>query len=274
MLVQDAVREMPVTSFLAFRFLSGAALVAALFRRPLARLGRSGFGAGLRMGFWLTAGYVLQTYGLQRTSVSNTGFITGLFVVLTPLLGALLYGQRAGRLAWIAASVSTVGLFLLSGVGGWLYPEGDLLVLLCAGAFAMHILVTARSVRHHDAGALCAVQLGVCGGATLLAAIAAGDLRLPPSTLAWEAVAVTALLASALGFLVQSFAQRWTTPARTALLLASEPGFAGLFAYLIKGERLSALGWMGAGLIMGSIVAVEAAGSRPPRAPLAQEDPG
>lgn len=134
-LVQDAVREMPVTSFLAFRFLSGAVLVAALFRRPLARLGRSGFGAGLRMGFWLTAGYVLQTYGLQRTSVSNTGFITGLFVVLTPLLGALLYGQRAGRLAWIAASVSTVGLFLLSGVGGWSYPEGDLLVLLCAGAW-------------------------------------------------------------------------------------------------------------------------------------------
>jgi drug/metabolite transporter (DMT)-like permease len=256
-LVQDAVRELPVTTFLAYRFTSAGLLLAVLFARPLARLGAAGWKAGLRMGVYLTAGYVLQTYGLQRTTASNAGFITGLFVVLTPLFGAALYGQRASRVAWSAAGVSAVGLFLLSGLGGNLHPEGDTLVLLCACAFALHILATSRAVRDHHAGALAAVQLGFCGAVNLVGAAAAGDLQAPPSSLVWTALVVTSLVASALGFLVQTYAQKWTTPARTALLIASEPAFAGLFGYLLKDERLSALGWTGAGLIMASIVTVE-----------------
>jgi len=221
------------------------------------------------MGAFLTAGYILQTLGLEATSVSNAGFITGLFVVLTPLMGALVLSERIGAAAWAAAAVSAVGLFLLSGTGqGGLNLRGDGLVLLCAVAFAAHILMTARAVRRHDAGALLVVQLGVCGAFCLAVAAVAGDLEVPRGATVWSALLVTALVASALGFFVQTFAQRHAPPARTALILASEPAFAGLFGYLLAGDRLGSLAWLGAALIMAAIVAVETMERLRPRPPL------
>jgi drug/metabolite transporter (DMT)-like permease len=237
-----------------------------VFWRPLRRLDAAGWRAGLVMGAFLTAGYILQTYGLERTSASNAGFITGLFVVLTPMLAALVLRERVGAVAWAAAAVSTLGLYLLAGTGGNLHARGDGLVLLCALAFAAHILATARGVERHDAGALVAVQLLVCGAACIAIAAVAGQLEAPRGATVWSALIVTALVASALGFFVQTFAQRHAPPARTALILASEPAFAGLFGYLLADERLSAVAWLGAGLILLAIVAVELAPRlRPPR---------
>jgi drug/metabolite transporter (DMT)-like permease len=251
-----------------------AILVAILFRRELRTLGRDGLRAGLVMGAFLTAGYVLQTFGLEATTPSNAGFITGLFVVLTPLLGALVLGQRAGRTSWIAAGVSAVGLFLLSGPGGGdLRPEGDGLVLLCAVALAAHILATDRGVRDHPVGALVAVQLATVGLTCFVAAAALGQLEVPRGATVWSAIVVCAIVASALGFLVQTYAQRYADPARTALILASEPAFAGLFGFLLAGDRLTALGWLGAALILGSIVAVELR-NRPAPATVGSADGG
>ena len=264
-MVQDAVELLPVLAFLAYRFVPAALLVGIAFRRRLRALGADGWRAGLVMGGFLTAGYVLQTFGLERTTASNAGFITGLFVVLTPLLGALVLRRRAGATAWAAAAVSAVGLALLSGVSGDL-RSGDALVLGCAVAFAAHILVTDRGVAVHDVGSLVAVQLGACGLACLVAAAAAGDLEVPRGATVWAALLVTSLLASALGFFVQSYAQQHADPARTALILASEPAFAGLFGYLLADERLTAAGWAGATLIVAAIVAVDLVPRlRPPR---------
>ena len=265
-MVQDAVERLPVTAFLAYRFIPAALLVAAFAAPGLRRLGPRGWLAGAVMGVFLTAGYLLQTFGLQETSASNAGFITGLFVVLTPLLGAVVLRQRAPRAAWLAAGAATVGLFLLSGAGAQFTFGGDGLVLLCAVAFSAHILATDRAVDIHDTGALVAVQLGVCGGLCLAAAAAAGQVEAPRGQTVWLALAVTSLLASALGFLVQTYAQQHAPPARTALILASEPAFAGLFGFLLAGDRLSALGWLGAAIILTAIVAVEAVPRlRPPR---------
>jgi drug/metabolite transporter (DMT)-like permease len=257
-MVQDAVAVLPVMSFLAFRFLTASAVVAIVFRKELTRLSATGWRAGALMGFFLMVGYVFQTLGLQRTSASNAGFITGLFVVLTPLFGALFLGMVAGTVAWTAAAVSAVGLVLLSGTGGDLHLVGDGLVLVTACSFSFHILATDRAVKDHDVGALLAVQLAVCGAVPLLIAIGAGDLQFPRGATVWSALLVTSLIASALGFFVQTYAQLHAPPARTALILASEPAFAGLFAYLLKGETLEALDWLGAALIVGAIVAVEA----------------
>jgi drug/metabolite transporter (DMT)-like permease len=258
-MVQDAIAVIGVTAFLAYRFLSAAVLVAFVFRRRLLRLSRAGWVAGMAMGAALTAGYLFQTLGLDRTTASNAGFITGLFVVATPLLGAVFLGQRAGRAAWSAAAVSAAGLALLSGVGSEnLHPAGDGLVLVGALAFAVHILVTDRGVSRHDIGALLAVQLGFCGLFCLVLAAALGELEAPQGATVWSALAVTAVIASALGFFVQSYAQQHASPARTALILASEPAFAGLFGWLLAGDRLTAAGWVGAGLILIAIVAVEA----------------
>ena len=265
-MVQDAIAELPPLAFLAYRFVPAALLVGAFSWGALRALGPDGWRAGLVMGVFLTAGYVFQTFGLEDTSASNAGFITGLFVVLTPLFGLLLFRIRVGPVAWAAAGVSALGLFLLAGAGGGPSLRGDGLVFGGACAFAIHILVTERAVRRHDVGALVAVQLGACGVFCLAAAAVAGDLEAPRGATVWSALIVTSVVASALGFLVQSYAQRIISSARTALILAAEPAFAGLFGYLLAGDRLSAAGWAGAVLILLAIVAVDAIPRlRPPR---------
>jgi len=265
-MVQDAIELLPTMAFLAYRFIPAALIVAVIFWRPLRRLPAAGWRAGLLMGVFLCGGYVFQTLGLEETSASNTGFITGLFVVLTPVLGAVFLRHHVAPVAWIAAGVAMLGLWLLSGAGGEFELRGDGLVLLCAFSLAAHILATASAVKRFDVGALLAVQLGVVGFASLAIAALAGQLERPEGATVWSALLVTSLVASALGFFVQSFAQQHAPPARTALILASEPAFAGLFGWLLNDERLTATGWLGAGLIMAAIVSVEIVPRlRPPR---------
>jgi drug/metabolite transporter (DMT)-like permease len=256
-MVQDAIAILPTLAFLAYRFAGATLVVAPAFRRGLAELPRAGWIAGLVMGVFLTSGYVFQTLGLEHTSPSDTGFITGLFVVLTPVLGALFLRQRISGLAWAAAAVSALGLYLLSGSGGHFTLRGDGLVFLAAVSFGAHILATGRAAGRFHVGALLVVQLGVAAVVCLALALVHGDLQLPHGAKVWSALLVTALFASALGFFVQTYAQQHAPPARTALILASEPAFAGLFGYLLAGDRLSAVAWLGAGLIMAAIIAVE-----------------
>ena len=263
-MVQDAVVKLPTMPFLGYRFLAAALVVAIVFRRGLMQLSREGWIAGAVMGVFLTGGYVFQTFGLERTTSSNAGFITGLFVVITPLLGAIVLRQRVGWIAWAAAGVSAAGLFLLSGTEG--FNTGDGLVLLCAISFSAHILATGRAVEKHDTGALLVVQLTLCGVFCTLVAGVGGELEVPRGGDVWLALGVTAFVASALGFFVQTYAQQHASPERTALILASEPAFAGLFGFLLNDERLSLLAWSGALLIMVAIVAVELLPRlRPPR---------
>ena len=268
-IVQDAVAIVPTMTFLAYRFIPAGALVALISRRELQKLSLRGWRAGLIMGAFLTAGYIFQTLGLERTTASNAGFITGMYIVLTPIFGALLLGHRPGGLAWAAAAVATVGLFLLSGAGGeGSNLTGDGLVLMCAASFALHILATDRGVKGHDVSALLVVQLSVAGFFCLAVAGVAGDLVLPRDASVWIALAITSVVASALGFFVQTYAQQHASPARTALILGSEPAFAGLFAYLLKGESLGGPQWVGAVLILASIVAVELVPYLRPKQPL------
>jgi drug/metabolite transporter (DMT)-like permease len=265
-LVQDAIGHIPVMTFLAYRFIPAALIVGAISRKQLAKLSRLGWRAGIVMGIFLTGGYVFQTFGLQRTSAAHAGFITGLWVVLTPVVGALFFHHRSSWYVWIAAGISAIGLLLLSGFGGRGRVAGDVLVLVCALCFTFHIFATDGAVQDHDVGALVAVQLAFCGLVSLAAAAGQGALELPRSGIVWLALAITAVIASALGFFVQTYAQTTAAPSRTALILASEPAFAGLFAYLLKGQTLTPLGWLGAALIMAAIVAVEVVPYVRPRA--------
>jgi drug/metabolite transporter (DMT)-like permease len=256
-MVQDAIHEMPVLTFLGYRFLAAALIVGVAFRRQLLTLGAAGWRAGLGMGAFLTAGYVLQTAALLDTSAANAGFITGLFIVFTPLLSALVLRTRVPRATWAATLVSAMGLALLAGVGGGWRPLGDGLAFGCALAFAAHILVTDAAVKRHRIGALLAVQLAVCGVVCMAGAAAMGDLAAPSRPSLWWALGVTAVVASALGFWVQSYAQRHAPPARIALILACEPAFAGLFGVTLQGDRLTGLALLGAALILTAVLAIE-----------------
>jgi drug/metabolite transporter (DMT)-like permease len=219
-------------------------------------LGRAGWTAGLGLGLLLAAGYALQTAGLERTTVSSTGFITGLYVVFTPLLAVLLFGTRIGAAAWIGVALSTVGLGLLTGIDtGRLL--GDALVLGASLVYSLQIVLLERVAPRYDALALTqAEMLAACGGFTVVA-VAAGQLEVPRGWTVWGALLVTGVFASALGFLVQTWAQRRLSAARTALAFALEPVWAALFGFWLAGDRLGAVAWSGCVLIMAGIAVSE-----------------
>jgi drug/metabolite transporter (DMT)-like permease len=271
-LVEQSVRTLSPLAFATFAFIPAAVIAGVAFARDLRRLPLRGWIAGARMGAFLTAGYLFVVFALSRTTASHVGFVNGLFVVLTPVFGAVLFRQRAGRLVWAASIASAVGLFLISGAGG--RPSfGDVLALGGASAFAMHVLMTGRAAAAYPPGALLAIQVGLTGVVAAILAAATGGLAVPTGGFVWSVLAIEALVAIDLGFLVQTWAQRRAAPARAAVILSSEPVFAGLFAFLIKGETLPALGWIGAAIIVASIVVVQLSGQRRTRsAPLRLTD--
>src|SRR3954451_8622123 len=199
--VKDAVEKMPVLDFLAWRF--GIATVALALIKPKAvlHLGRRGLAAGVVLGLALGAGYVTQTFGLERTPASISGFITGMFVVFTPLVAGLVLRRRVGAQAWAAVALATVGLALISLHDASL-GRGEALTLLCALSFAVHIVGLGEWSPSYDALGLAVVQLGVV---TVICTVAAApDTLAPPADWhVWRAVLLTGLAASALAFLIQ-----------------------------------------------------------------------
>jgi drug/metabolite transporter (DMT)-like permease len=259
--VKDAVELYPLFAFLAVRFAIATAVLTPPALRPLRALPRHGWVAGAGLGLLLAAGYALQTAGLERTTVSNAGFITGLYVVFTPLAAVVLLRVRIGGAVWAGVALSTAGLALLSGVGGG-DRAGDLLVLLGAAAYSLQIALMERYAPRHDPVAFTFVEmLAAFAGFTLVAA-ALGQVELPRGWTVWSALLVTGVFASALAFLVQTWAQQRTSATRTALAFALEPVWAAAFGFWLAGDRLSAVAWVGAVLIMAGIVVAEPAAAR------------
>ncbi len=208
--------------------------------------------------------------GLQYTTASNAGFVTGLSVVLTPLVGGLVLRERPGRWPAAGAVLALAGLALLS-LRQLEIGRGDAIVFGCAVAFALHILILGRVAPRYPSYALAVVQLATVGLLGLAWAAAAGDLAPPRGTSVWVALAVTTVLASAGGFLIQTRAQQEVSPTKTAVTLTMEPVFAGLFGFLLAGERLSARGWVGAGCILVGMLVAEL--GRPAAMPGRAEEP-
>jgi drug/metabolite transporter (DMT)-like permease len=256
--VKDAVAIYPVLAFLALRFGIAAVTLAVPGARRVRGLGRRGAGAASFAGAILSAGYLLQTLGLERTTVSSAGFVTGMYVVLTPLLALALFRIRIGRAAWAGVLLATAGLALLAGVHGG--GEGDLLVLGGAAVYSLQIVLMERYAPRYDAIGFTLVEM--LAAFVVLGAFAVPQLSVPHGRTVWGALLVTGIFASALGFVVQTWAQKTTSATRTALLFTLEPVWAALFGYTLAGDRLGALGWGGCAVIMAGIVLAEpAAGS-------------
>jgi drug/metabolite transporter (DMT)-like permease len=256
--VKDAVELYPLFAFLAVRFAIASATLALPGYRRLRGLGRRGSVAGAGLGLLLAAGYALQTAGLERTTVSSTGFITGLYVVFTPLLALLLFGTRIGAATLAGVGLSTLGLALLSGVDAGSLT-GDLLVLGGAAAYSLQIVLMERYAPRYDPLAFTLAEMLAAFVGFTAVAVALGQIEVPRGWTVWGALLVTGVFASALAFLVQTWAQRRTSATRTALAFAMEPVFAAAFGFWLAGDRLGAGGWAGAVLIMAGIVAAEPA---------------
>ena len=256
--VKDAVALYPLFAFLAVRFWIATLTLAVPGLPPVRSLGRPGFVGGAFLGLLLAAGYTLQTAGLERTTVSSTGFITGMYVVLTPLIALVLVRSRIGLSVWGGVALSTIGLAMLSGIhAGSL--TGDLLVLAAAAVYSLQIVLMERYAPRYDAVAFTFVEMLAAGVALGVVAAALGDLHLPHGWTVWGALLVTGVFASALAFLVQTWAQRRTSATRTALAFTMEPVWTAFFGYTLAGDRLGWLGWGGCAVIMAGIVLAEPA---------------
>jgi drug/metabolite transporter (DMT)-like permease len=248
--VQDAISVYGVIPFLAVRFVLAGAALTPIYA---AKLTRRSLIVGGGIGVVLAAGYLFQTTGLLFTSPTNSGLITGLFVVFAPLADRLLFGANLSRQVVLAVALSLVGMVLLAGGGPEGANWGDLLTLLCAAALGLHIALLSRYAASHDAGALTLAQILSMALLFFIVWPFFATVSLPPSEV-WVALLVTGLLASAGAFLVQTTVQQHIPAARTAIILTMEPVFAALFGYWLAGDRLVAVQILGALMILSALV--------------------
>lgn len=256
--MKSAVAHAPVPEFLAWRFLLAGLLLLAARPGALARLGWRGWSRGAALGSVLAAGYLLQTYGLQSTPAAVSGFLTGLQVIFTPLLGWLLLRHRPGAWTWMATLVATGGLGLIT-LRGLSIGSGEILTIASAALFALQIVGVGRWVSARDSYGLATVQLLVVG-MLCLAVQSPRGVALPASRAEWWAVIITSLAATAFAFVVQLWAQSRLSAIATSVIVTLEPVFAALFA-VAEGESI---GWsvvIGGGLVVASML-VLAVGSR------------
>ncbi|HZF57215.1 MAG TPA: DMT family transporter [Rubrobacter sp.] len=248
--VQEAIALYGVLPFLAIRFLLAGAALAPIYAL---RLTRRSLLVGGGIGVVLAAGYLFQTTGLLFTTPTNSGLITGLFVVFAPLADRIFFGARASRQVLLAVGLSLFGMVLLAGGGPEGANWGDLLTLLCATALGLHIALLSQYAAGHDAGGLTLAQILTMALLFVVVWPFFEPVSLPPPGV-WVALLVTGLLASAGAFLVQTTVQQRIPAARTAIILTMEPVFAALFGYWLAGDRLVAVQILGAALILSALV--------------------
>jgi drug/metabolite transporter (DMT)-like permease len=256
-MVKDAIANYPVFSFLTIRFSLATLALLIIGWRRLATLGRRGLAAGVLIGLFLFAGYAFQTLGLQYTSASKAGFITGLSVVIVPLLSAVVLRRLPAREAVFGVGLATAGLALLTLNQNLAVARGDLLILACALAFALHIVSVSAFAPQVDPLALTIVQVATVTVASALMALFTESTLTLPTPSGWFAAAFTGILATAVAFTVQTTAQRFTTPTRTALIFTGEPVFAALFGVLLAGDVMTAPAIAGGVLIIAGTVVSE-----------------
>jgi drug/metabolite transporter (DMT)-like permease len=251
--------------------------VAILSLVPLIRGVGSGHGRRLREVLWpglilgalMFVGYLLQTEGQARTTATNAGFITGLYVVFAPILAAALLRHRVPRAVWLAVLISLIGLSLLSvrDLGQIRLHAGDLLVLAGAVGWSAHITAVGYFSPRFPAWMLSLAQMGAASLFHIALAMTTG-IRLGAALSAdvWPLLIVTGVIGSGIAFTIQVLAQQTVTPARAVVLLAGEALFAAFFAALWLGERLSAHQWAGAALVLAAMAHSELSARRPKEA--------
>ncbi len=247
--VQDAIALYGVLPFLAVRFALAAAALAPLYALKVTRRALL-VGGGI--GVVLALAYFFQTTGLLFTTPTNSGLITGLFVVFAPLADRLLFGVKSSWQVGVAVFLSLFGMALLAGGGPEDVNPGDFLTLLCAAALGVHIALLSRYAAGHDAGGLTLAQ--ILAMTILFTALWPffEPVKFPPAGV-WISLLVTGLVASAAAFYVQTTVQQHIPAARAAIILTMEPVFAALFGYWLAGDRLSPAQLVGAGLIISAL---------------------
>jgi drug/metabolite transporter (DMT)-like permease len=244
-------------SYNGLRFLLGAVALLPLLRGRWRATTRYEWKGGLLAGLLLVGGAGLQQAGLKFTTAGKAGFITGLYVVLVPLLLALGWRQWLQPSAWIASTLAAAGLYLLSVQGSLTLAPGDGLELAGAVLWALHVILIGQLVKQADALRLAWVQYLVCGGISLLLGLALETTTLPGLWAAWWAVLYGGVLSVGLGYTLQVFGQRVAPPTDAAIILSLETVFAATFGWLLLGEVLTTQQLVGCGLMFAGMLVAQ-----------------
>ncbi len=253
-LMKDPIAQQNVNSFLFTRFSVAVLVMIAINPTTLKKLtpeiARKGFIAGLFLGL----GYVFQTFGLAHAGAAITGFITGLYVVTTPLLAWAVLRTKIDGYTWGCVALATIGLALLS-LHGFSVGFGELLVLISAVAFGAHIVTLSAWSNSLDSYTMTVVQLFACAILTGLFSLAQG-YRAPVDLTGWLVVFYTAVACTALAFLIQTWSQAHMSATKVAVILTMEVVFAALFAVLIGNENIRTQALIGGLLVLLAMFAI------------------
>ena len=254
-LIKTVLEELPVLDFLAVRFAIATVTLLLIFPRAVSRLPAQARRHAVVLGSLYGIAQILQTAGLAHTPASVSGFITGLYVVCTPLLAAPLLRQRIGGLTWTAVLLAVGGLAVLS-LQGLSVGYGEMLTLVAAVLYALHIVGLGAWSKASDAIGLTIVQLAVIT-AVCLVATAPDGVELPGSAAAWWSVVYMAVVAAALALAAQTWAQAHLPPTRAAIIMTMEPVFAAAFAVSLGGEDPTSRMLVGGAMVLGAMLLVE-----------------
>lgn len=254
-LIKDLVETVPPIDFLGVRFAIAATAMTAMFWRQLRALSRRDVAIGAALGALYGLAQILQTVGLAHTDASVSGFLTGTYVVLTPILAAVLFRDHIPGRVWIAAVLAMTGIGVLS-LQGVSIGFGETVTLLSAIAYALHIIGLGRYARAETAVGLATVQAIVIAIICLIAATP-GGITVPQTTGGWVSIFYTALIAGAFALWAQTWAQSHLTAARAAIVMATEPVFAAGFAVALGGETLTTRMLVGGSLVVAAMYVIE-----------------
>ncbi|WP_405057821.1 DMT family transporter [Kribbella sp. NBC_01505] len=259
-LTKDLLTRMDVADYLALRFLIASVALLLISPRAIARLSRLDRGRAVALGITYGIAQLVQTEGLRHTPASVSGFVTGMYVVFTPLLAAVILRHKLGRWAWMAVALATVGLGVLS-LRDFSLGTGELLTLASAGLYALHIIGLGAWSTPENAFGLSALQMLVITCVCAIGAIP-GGFSVPGNTRDWISVVYMALIAGALALIVQTWAQAHLTPTRAAIAMTMEPVFASTFAVLFSSESVTWRMLTGGALVLAAMFLVELAPRR------------
>ena len=259
-LTKDLLERVPVLDYLAVRFAVASVTLMVLFPRALGRLSPAARIRGVVLGLLYGVAQILQTAGLEHTAATVSGFVTGLYVVCTPLLAAPLLRQRIGGATWGAVVLAVAGLAVLT-LRGVSMGYGEGLTFVAAVLYAGHIVGLGAWSTAQDAIGMAIVQLlaitVVCGLVTV-----PDGIVLPSTTADWTSVLYMSVFAAALALAGQTWAQAHLPPTRTAIIMSMEPVFAAFFAVLLGGEDLTGRMFVGGAMVLAAMLVVELAPRR------------
>jgi drug/metabolite transporter (DMT)-like permease len=252
--MKDILDQQDVYSFLTSRFLVAAAVMIIIKPKVLRLFSRELTIKGLLIGMALGSGYIFQTLGLERTTPAITGFITGLYVVFTPLIASIFLKERLTKAMWGYVLLAVIGLGVLS-VKGWSVGLGEIFVLISAVLFAIHIILLGSWSKNFDAYALTVIQLIGCALLSLIPATINGFVT-PPDTHVWSVILFTAIFATAVAFVIQTWSQARISTTKVAVILTMEVVFAALFSFLYGMEPFTLRLALGGTMVLIAMLAI------------------